>query len=465
MRTCRPILETRNPIDFRAEGMSLRFSPSPSRTRASTLVASWLSSLFRPVRPLLDRIATLGIDGYPPHVQRRLQILNVVSYLIAFFTIAYAIQQVLVDVKTWAPVIVINLLLAAVALLVPLGHRINEIAGGLTLAISEFVALFILTGYLGHSSGIHIQYITYAAAPFVILGLGRLKLILALVITAFALHLASWFLFPDDRSFLTVAAADINAMYVTASITTFGLIAATVYYAFHLAERAETQTEMLLRNILPETIVDRLKAAPDTTIADSFEAASVLFADLQGFVALAKTLGPARTVEFLNSLMTEFDRLAERHGVEKIKTIGDAYMAAAGVPNAVPDHAQRLARLSLDLLTAAEQASYAIGVPLALRIGLASGPLMGGVIGAKRLTYDVWGDTVNLASRLEGSGEPGRVHVSAQAKALLGGEFHLESRGALDIKGFGTEQTWYLVGRAGEPPSVAQKLDAIPSPP
>lgn len=444
--------------------MSLQFSPSPPQPKATTSVTSWLSSVPRGIRPWLARIATIGIAGYPPQVQRRLQILNVVSYLIAFFTFAYAVQHIFVDVRLWAPVITINLLLAVVALLVPLAHRFNEIAGGLILATAEFVALFVLTGYLGHSSGIHIQYITYAAAPFVILGLGRLKLILTLVITGFVLHLASWFLFPDHRAFLAVAPANLDAMYVTASVTTFGLIAATVYYAFHLAERAEAQTDALLRNILPETIVDRLKTSPDATIADSFEDASVLFADLQGFVTLAKKLGPARTVEFLNALMTEFDSLAVRHGVEKIKTIGDAYMAAAGVPNAVPDHAQRLARLSLDLLGAAERASEVIGVPLALRIGLASGPLMAGVIGAKRLTYDVWGDTVNLASRLEGSGEPGRVHVSAHAKTLLEHDFQFENRGTLNIRGFGTEQTWYLVGPAGEtPPSIAKELDATPS--
>lgn len=446
--------------------MPVQFSPRPSRLKALTPAASKLSAWLHLVPPWLARVATFGIAGYPPQAQRRLKILNVVSYLIAFFTFAYAVQHMFVDVRTWAPVIIINLLLAVVALLVPLAHRINEVAGGLILAGAEFVALFVLTGYLGHSSGIHIQYIAYAAAPFVILGLGRLKLILALVITGFVLHLASWFLFPDDRAFLAVEASNLGAMYVTASVTTFGLIAATVYYAFHLAERAEAQTESLLRNILPETIVDRLKAAPDTTIADSFEEASVLFADLQGFVALAKTLGPARTVEFLNTLMTEFDALAVRHGVEKIKTIGDAYMAAAGVPNAVPDHAQRLARLSLDMLAVVELAADSIHIPLALRIGIASGPLMAGVIGAKRLTYDVWGDTVNLASRLEGSGEPGRVHVSAHTKALLEGDFHLESRGPLDIKGFGTELTWYLAGPTQEnlaPPAEAR--DAIPSHP
>ena len=235
-------------------------------------------------------------------------------------------------------------------------------------------------------------------------------------------------------------------MYLTAAVTTFGLIAATVYYAFHLAERAEAETDTLLRNILPEPIVERLKAAPGTTIADSFEDASVLFADLKGFVSFAKVLGPARTVEFLNRLMTELDTLAVRHGVEKIKTIGDAYMVAAGVPQAVPDHAERLAGMALDMLATIERAAAEARQPLAARIGIASGPMMGGVIGAKRLTYDVWGDTVNLAARLESSGEPGRVHVSARTKALLEEAYHLESRGQIEIRGLGAEQTWYLVG-------------------
>ena len=352
-------------------------------------------------------------------MQRRLKILNVVAYLIAFFTFAYAAQHLFVDAKLWAPIIIINASLAFVALIVPFLHRFNDVAGGLTIAIAEFVALFALTAHLGRDSGIHVQYIAYAAAPFVILGLGRLKLVLVLVVIGFVLHVAAWFMFPSEHALLQAARSQLDSMYLTAAVTTFGLIAATVYYAFHLAERAEAETDTLLRNILPEPIVERLKAAPGATIADSFEDASVLFADLKGFVSFAKVLGPARTVEFLNRLMTELDTLAVRHGVEKIKTIGDAYMVAAGVPQAMPDHAERLAGMALDMLAAIERAAAEARQPLAARIGIASGPMMGGVIGAKRLTYDVWGDTVNLAARLESSGEPGRVHVSARTKALL----------------------------------------------
>ncbi|HJZ45033.1 MAG TPA: adenylate/guanylate cyclase domain-containing protein, partial [Hyphomicrobiaceae bacterium] len=151
-----------------------------------------------------------------------------------------------------------------------------------------------------------------------------------------------------------------------------------------------------------------------------------------------------------NEMMQRFDRLAVTHGVEKIKTVGDAYMAAAGVPEPVADHAPRLARLSLAMLHAAQQLSRDFGVPLHLRIGIASGPVMAGVIGAKRLTYDVWGDTVNLASRLEGQSDAGRVLVARATRERLDGLFALEPAGTLDLKGFGVEEAWFLKALAGE---------------
>jgi adenylate cyclase len=234
-----------------------------------------------------------------------------------------------------------------------------------------------------------------------------------------------------------------------------------VYSAFRLAEAAQAQTDALLHNILPSPIVDRLKEAPDATIADEFADASVLFADLKGFVPLSKRLGPARTVELLNIVVSDFDLLAERWGVEKIKTIGDAYMIAAGVPEPAVDHAERMARMALAMLAALERISREQKVELVLRIGIASGPVLAGVIGAKRLTYDVWGDTVNLASRLEGQSRPNGVLVSLPTKARLEGEFVLEPSGALDLKGFGQVEAWSLLGArdatyAVEPPQPQQ---------
>jgi adenylate cyclase len=385
-----------------------------------------------------------GTEGYAPDVRTRLKILNVVAYLIAAFALVYAIQQMLADAKLLAPAIGLNLLNVLLALLVPFAHRINDIAGALLLTAIEFVSLFAFTALFGTTSGIHLQYFAAPAAFFVIFGSRRLVLILALIAAALGLHLVADALFPPAAARIAVDEGTLASLYATASFMTFTMIGAVVYYAFRLADQARAETEGLLRNILPEPIVDRLKAAPDAMIADACEEASVLFADLKGFVALAKSLGPQRTVALLNELMQCFDRLAAEHGVEKVKTIGDAYMAVAGVPRPAPDHAARMARMSLAMVRATDEVAQTSRLTLSLRIGIASGPVMAGVIGATRLSYDVWGDTVNLAARLENQSAPGRVLVSRETRARLAGHFELEARGAVDIRGFGAEETWYL---------------------
>jgi adenylate cyclase len=164
-------------------------------------------------------------------------------------------------------------------------------------------------------------------------------------------------------------------------------------------------------------------------------------------VAHAKRLGPARTVEVLNTIMRAFDELADRWGVEKIKTIGDSYMAAAGLPVAAPDHAERLAGMALAMIDTARRIARDVEVPFALRIGIASGPVLAGVIGAKRLVYDVWGDTVNLAARMEQTGEAGKIQVAPETQTRLKERFVLEERGTIEVRGKGPMRTWFLVGR------------------
>jgi adenylate cyclase len=396
-------------------------------------------------RAILTRLAGYGTAPYPPSVRRRLRIMNVAAYLIALFTLVYTIEQVILDYQTWKPVIFINLALIAIALGAPFLHRFNEIAGALTLAISENVGLFALTFILGTDAGLHMQYFAAIAGYFVVFGLGRLKLIIALILAGLVLHLAAWAWFTQERALLHVGSYDLAELYVTAVLTTSAMVGAVVYYGFHLAEQAQEQTETLLHNILPTPIVDRLKGAPGAIIADELADASVLFADLKGFVALAKRLGPARTVELLNAIVSAFDDLADEWRVEKIKTIGDAYMAASGIPEPASDHAQRLGGMALAMQATLARISQERGVALALRIGIATGPVLAGVIGAKRLTYDVWGDTVNLASRLEGHSQPGRVLVSHATKAHVEQRFAVERCGALDLKGFGLEEAWYLL--------------------
>ena len=223
-------------------------------------------------------------------------------------------------------------------------------------------------------------------------------------------------------------------------------------------ERAEN----LLLNILPASIAVRLKASP-TTIADQFEAVSVLFADVVGFTPHSERMSPAEVVGTLDRLFSHFDTLAERYGLEKIKTIGDAYMVAAGVPTPRPDHAQALANLALDMIDCVAPGGDVGDLGLELRIGINTGPVVAGVIGRKRFLYDLWGDAVNIASRMESQGTPGRVQITEPTHELLGAEFDCEPRGLVSVKGKGDMETWYLVGRrtsAAEPRATLEPASA-----
>lgn len=422
----------------------------------------WVQS----VGALLGRLAEAGTAGYPPDVRRRLMILNMIAYLIAATTLGYAVQHATLDFQTYKPVIFINLALVLLAIVVPYSHRYGDLAAGLIIVVSEYIALFAITAYLGRSSGVHLQYFIAAAAAFVGFGLNRLKLIVPIVLIGLALHLYAWFHFPRSQAVIVADRNVLDSLYVQAAITTVVLTAASVYYAFRLAERAKAETDTLLRNVLPDSVVERLKSQPGTAIADSFSEASILFADISGFVALARGLGAERTVGLLNEIVMEFDCLAAGHRVEKIKTIGDAYMVAAGIPDPVEDHAARLARMGLAMLDVITEIRRRTGLDLNIRIGLASGPVMAGVIGSRKFSYDVWGDPVNLAARLESLSEPGRILLCPGCYAQLKDAFVLQSRGVINVKGLGNQETWYLLGEgaSGDPSSCAASVLSPPAP-
>ena len=203
------------------------------------------------------------------------------------------------------------------------------------------------------------------------------------------------------------------------------------------------RSEALLLNMLPRRIVERIRQG-ETLIADHIAEATILFSDLVDFSSLAARLSPEETVKLLGLLFSQFDALAAQHGLEKIKTIGDGYMAAGGLPETRPDHVVAAAEMALAMLDTVATAGRSAGTPLQMRIGLHTGTLVAGVIGTRKFVYDVWGDTVNTAKRMESYGLPGQVHVSVATRRALGEAFCFDPRGLIDIKGKEPIQTYFL---------------------
>jgi class 3 adenylate cyclase len=228
------------------------------------------------------------------------------------------------------------------------------------------------------------------------------------------------------------------------SLTAFLLL----QYSLRARDAALARSDGLLLNVLPWSIAQRLKREPGV-IAERFDEVSVLFADVADFTPFAERTDPERVVGVLDEIFSAFDDLVQERGLEKIKTIGDAYMVAGGLPEPRPDHAEAVADLALEMQSALARLCSALGLALAIRIGIDSGPVVAGVIGRHRFIYDLWGDTVNTASRMESQGIPGRVQVTEGTYRRLRDRFRFEDRGEIEVKGKGRLRAYLLLGREG----------------
>jgi class 3 adenylate cyclase len=254
----------------------------------------------------------------------------------------------------------------------------------------------------------------------------------------------------DGRTF----AVRVVRVYEFDSINLYG----TDITAARQVEAFSRENERLLLNILPPSIAARLRGG-ETVIADGFDDMAVLFADVVGFTELASRMTPNEVIGLLNDVFTTCDELADRFGLEKIKTVGDAYMVVGSLehdrkevgPHHPASHAAQVADMGLAILDAMARMERATGTRLQVRVGMSVGPAVAGVIGLKRFIYDVWGDTVNTASRMESTGVPGRLQVTRETYERLAGEFEFERRGIVDVKGKGPIETWFLLGRRAAP--------------
>jgi adenylate cyclase len=289
-----------------------------------------------------------------------------------------------------------------------------------------------------------------------------LIMVLAALVT-FGVRTAAWWFaaFVASVVYAAVIPNWVDPLYVVhdpVGDATFNLIAASavtfavVVYFVRQRDRFQKESDDLLHNILPDKIVSRLKVA-NTMIADSFESASVLFADVVGFTPMSVGMSPPELVGLLNDVFTTFDGIAEELGLEKIKTVGDEYMVASGVPRERPDHAEAIAEMALRMRDHAESHQFD-GHEIRLRIGINSGPVVAGIIGTHKFAYDLWGDTVNTASRMESEGVPGSIQVSLATYQLIRDKFDCQPRGLVPVKGKGDMETYFLISRSAKAAAI-----------
>ncbi|MFZ4372206.1 MAG: adenylate/guanylate cyclase domain-containing protein [Mycobacterium sp.] len=402
-------------------------------------------------------------------VTRPQRVLNVATWIAAFITAALGILQTF----TGSGVLhigLINLGVAVIFLAIPLLHRFGNIIAAVVFVTVAYASLTFVGSQIGTDSGVQFYYLVSASLAVLVLGTEHLALAGTVVAIGAGLCVGMQFLVPPDTGIQPRWA--LNAGFVLATGAAVFMMFATVWYAMREVSRAEaameveySRSEALLANILPASIAAKLKDPAHGVIADRYDDASILFADIAGFTERASEIPPTELVRFLDRLYTTFDRLVDRHGLEKIKTTGDSYMVVSGVPTPRPDHAEAIAALALDMSRAVADLRDPRGNPVPLRMGIASGPVVAGVVGARRFFYDVWGDAVNVASRMESTDIEGRIQVPQSVFERLRHTFVLEERGEIDIKGKGLMRTWYLIARKPDAPlpRVDSETDAAPA--
>jgi adenylate cyclase len=375
----------------------------------------------------------------------------VTTRIAAVITLVFGIQQFFVSREgLWLAYS--NLATTVVFLLIPKLYRFGRLVPPVVFVVVAYTSITLSSIYIGTGIGLNFYYVGAAAIVILILGVDHMALALGFAILGAVTVVILELQVPRNTG--TQPDWAFRTGFVLNTVAAWVLVIATVWYALREISRAQRameieyqRSESLLANILPVTIAERLKQPGRDVIADKYQDAAILFADIAGYTKLASDISPTELVRFLDDLYTEFDALVDRHGLEKVKTSGDSYMVVSGVPVERPDHLAALARLALDMADTVSGLTDAQGRAVPLRIGLAAGPVVAGVVGARKFFYDVWGDAVNVASRMESTDVEGRIQVPQDVYERLREHFTFDERGDVDVKGKGLMHTWYLTGR------------------
>jgi class 3 adenylate cyclase len=402
---------------------------------------------------------------YADSAARRARILTFAAWLAVIVSTSFVLVQIVTGAWTWQ-ITSINVAAATLFATIPWLHKFGELVAPLTFMGAAYASVFATCWDVGTDSGSQFFFIVGACLVVLLLGVERIVLASTLAVVSAGLIIALEFLVPRSTGLQPAWAQSME--FVITAISAVVMVVVTVWFALRDTARAETvmeaqyqRSEALLANMLPASIAERLKEPDRNVIADKYDEVSVLFADIVGFTERASSTAPADLVRFLNGLYGAFDELVDKHGLEKIKVSGDSYMVVSGVPRARPDHAFALADFALDMIDVAAGLKDPHGQPVPLRMGMACGPVVAGVVGSRRFFYDVWGDAVNVASRMESTDSVGRIQVPEAMYNRLKDEFVLQERGHIEVKGKGVMRTWYLIGRnADEAPAHLHSEDA-----
>ena len=402
------------------------------------------------IQRLFGRLIRIGRDpAMPPSEARYVVLSNIIAMLGVAFTLGFA------------PILIISgsAIYPALQVIYALGYlptfwlnrRGHRTAATTWLVLSSHLLAVTQVLVEGTVLDVHLFFLLHTMLPFLVFSPRHHRLMATLSALA-GIDMVLAVVLGDHLPRLgpTIAPERLQILRPILLGGLFATLAACAHYARRATliaeaalDRAHQRSEELLLNILPPSIAQRLKASGGT-IADGFSDVSVLFADIVGFTRLSSRLSPERIVGMLNELFCKFDDVAGRLGLEKIKTIGDCYMVAGGLPEPRTDHAEAVAEMGLAMLDIVAELAARTGEALSIRIGIHSGPVVAGVIGKRKFIYDLWGDTVNIASRMESHGLPGAIQLSDAARRLLDGKYRIRSRGTIDVKGKGEMDTWLL---------------------
>tara|TARA_R110002124_G_scaffold53122_4_gene152436 strand:+ start:2243 stop:3556 length:1314 start_codon:yes stop_codon:yes gene_type:complete len=415
---------------------------------------AFFKQIYHRASPAFIRWIHVGTRDFPEHTRRRLTVINMLMTAIPCLAVVYIIALLAIDARGFAVPILFLAFASPLFLLTPFMWRISIWLGSLYNLTYWIFFETMLSYLLGRDSGIHFLYLAGATVAILIFGVLVNTMSLISMSAGVIGFLVANQAFLTHSPYVTASQQDVNLLQYISVLIFFSVNFALIFSAFKQAHRAENLLEQeyaysegLLTAMMPKAIADQLKIDKHKTIADGYENVTILFADLVGFTAKSSHRSPEEVIAFLNALFTEFDQLAMKHNVEKIKTLGDSYMAAAGLPEIQSDHAERIAHFAIDMIDAARRFSDNINEDFNLRVGFHSGPAVAGVIGTEKPFYDVWGDTVNTASRLESQGKTDSIQVTKVTKELLEDRFTFRKRGDVKMKGKGVQEVWFLTGR------------------